>query len=201
MKRLVITVIIAVLSTAAVYADGKPKRYEIKSGILTQVTQTNGATVKIQKYFDDYGNTTAEYQSIESYINGELQDMLIAGKFFVNGQQYGVNYLAKEKRVALKESEIINFLNMSSDLIDKYSIKKKGNGVVCGKQCEIYSIRTKDASGIPSVTKVWIWKGIPLKKEVSYLNIFQVVETTDIQENVPVDPSVFIVPDFEEVQK
>ena len=64
--------------------------------------------------------------------------------------------------------------------------------------CDIYTSRTK-YEGFDWVVKSWVWEGIILKKTISYIDMYQVIETTDFQENVPVDPEVFVVPDFEEI--
>lgn len=197
MKRIIIAFIIAALTSAAVVAQEVPNRYGIKSGIISR-DMKHGQ--KSTFYFDDYGHKTAEINSATMCVEGEFRDTIGTGTIMVDGQRYWVSYVWKTKQLTGRESELINFLNLTEDMVKKYRIKKIGTEEVCGKPCDIFFIHD-EYNGMPVVVKVWVWKGIVLKKETKSYGSYEMLETTDIQENVPVDPSVFIVPDFEEVQK
>lgn len=197
MKRIIIALFIAALAHSAVVAQELPKRYGIKSGIISRDMRHGQRSTY---YFDDYGHKTAEINIATMWVGGVPRDTVGTGTIMVDGQRYWVSYVWKTKQLTGNESELFNFLNLTQDIVKKNRIKKIGEEEVCGRPCEIYSLHDK-YNGLPVVHKVWVWKGIFLKKETKSYGLYKTMETTDIQENVPVDPSVFIVPDFEEVQK
>ncbi|MBP9986354.1 MAG: hypothetical protein KBT44_00325 [Bacteroidales bacterium] len=197
MKRIIIALFIAALAHSAVVAQEPPKRYGIKSGIISR-DMKHGQ--KSTFYFDDYGHKTAEINTAIMCVDGVHRDTVGTGTIMVDGQRYYVSYVWKTKRLIGHESEMVNFLNLTQDMVKEYGIKKVGTEEVCGRPCDIYFLHYKYI-GLPVVETVWVWKGIFLKKETKSYGLYKTMETTDIQENVPVDPSVFIVPDFEEVQK
>lgn len=199
MRRIFIVLLLTAVTYSASFAQEAPRRYGIKSGILTQVTSINGIPAKAMFYFDDYGSTTADYQYQMVNRDGKEEPILFTARILKDGQMYSVSYIRKQKKATHKESELLNFNNLTNEVIKKNHIKKhRGQEEICGKMCDIYTTRTK-YEGFDWVVKSWVWKGIILKKTISYIDMYQVIETTDFQENVPVDPEVFVVPDFEEI--
>ena len=139
MKHFFIT-IAAVLMSVTIFAQETPGFYELKSGILNKATSINGTPVQITVYFDDYGHKFAEYTYYTFYKDGAEQNILFTGKIMSDGQEYSVSYTRHQKKAIYKESEIINFLNLTDDFVDKYKIKKaKKQEEICGKMCDIYS--------------------------------------------------------------
>ena len=87
------------------------------------------------------------------------------------------------------------FETLYQDVIKKYKITRLGEEDVCGKPCVKYSCLIK-GQGIRTKVQVWVWRGISLKKKVFTLPLNMEYEAIDVQEDVPIDPSVFVVPDY-----
>ena len=191
MKRMIISVIVFTVTYICACAQEEPlKHYDLKSGIITKETVINEQALETKIYFDDYGNKIATYMSVPYYVGDQLLEYRLFAKFVMDGKFITVDYANKTKTEKdLAEIEFINFLNLGKDVIKRNKIKKKGKEMVCGRPCDIYSFNG-------GKTMMSVWKGIALKNSVKILNICQDETAVDIQENVDVDPSRFIIPDY-----
>lgn len=193
MKNNVIACLVMLMAAVGASAQDSSRLFELKSGVITRESIVEGQRLETKLYFDDYGRRFAEYVTLHCYIDGELKEVLVNGLFCSNGHLYSIEY-AKKAKTELTEPPV-NFLNITEDMKKTYRIKKIGKEEMCGKPCDVYSLRGKGIMS-QSKTTAWVWKGITMKKDVRVLNIYYEETANDIQENVHVDPSVFIVPEF-----
>lgn len=195
MKKVVIAVLFAILASTTISAQESNRRTEMKSAVITMTSELMEQTLITMKYIDDYGNKHAQFTMTPFYEDGKRIDSLIVGRVRVNGKDITIDYINKCLSVKENESGFISFLNLNDDVIKKYKIKKLGEEEVCGKPCTKYSMSYK-INGLKTKDLVWVWKGVTLKRRViSFVSDREVV-ATDIQEDVPIDPSVFVVPDY-----
>lgn len=102
-------------------------------------------------------------------------------------QKTGQKVIAPEKP--------INYLNLTPETIEKYSIKELGEETIAGKPCKKYSVQMTQA-GQTVNGEVSVWKGIVLKATMS-LGMVEILNQTavEIQENAEIAPSTFEVPE------
>ena len=75
---------------------------------------------------------------------------------------------------------------MGKDMLIQMGGKKIGEEEILGKQCEVWK-----ALG----TKLWLWKGIPLKISSNILGIKRTEEAVELKTNIQIDESIFAVPE------
>lgn len=195
MKKVVIAVLFAILASTTLSAQEGNRRTEMRSAIITMSSEFMEQTLITKKYLDDYGSKFAQFTVAPYFEEGERKDSLLVGRIRNNGKDTTVDYINKVLVVQSDDDNVVNFLNLTDDVIKKYGIKKLGEEDVCGKPCTKYSMSYK-ISGLKTKDLVWVWKGVTLKRRViSFVSDREVV-ATDIQEDVPIDPSVFVVPDY-----
>lgn len=167
----------------------------MKSAIITMSSEFMEQTLITKKYIDDYGFRFAQFTVAPYFEDGVRKDTLIVGRIRDEGKDTTVDYINKVLTLQKDESDVINFLNLTDDVKKKYNIKRVGEEEVCGKPCNKYSMSYK-VKGLKTRDIVWVWKGITLKRRViSFVQDREVV-ATDIQVEVPIDSSVFVVPDY-----
>ena len=195
MKRLTTVLLISFLTMAMAFAQESNRIIEMKSVIITMTSEFMEQTLITKKYFDDYGQKFAQFTLLPFYDNGGRRDSLIVGKVRCGDVDIVVDYINHALRIQTKDSLTINFLNLTEDVVKKYKIKRIGEEYVCGKPCVKYSFVYK-IQGNQIKTQVWVWKGVTLKKrDISFLQERE-MEAIDIQVDVPIDSSFFVVPDY-----
>ena len=190
----VLIVVLSIFTAFTAFAQDN-RRTEMKSGIITMASELLGREVITKKYFDDYGVKSSEFTSATFYENGERKETLLYGRARSGDCVFFVDHLNKALRVTAKDSDIINFLGLTDDIIEKYQIKRLGEEEVCGKPCTKYSL-ILDNNGKRAKGQAWVWKGITLKTRVKSFPLEYEIEAIDIQLDVPIDSSVFVVPDY-----
>lgn len=186
------------LTAAITISQENDRRIKMKSAIITMSSEFMEQTLITKKYLDNYGHRFAQFTMMPYFEDGERKDTLIKGRIRSEGKDITVDYINRVLTVQNDESEVINFLNLTEDVIKKYSIKRLGEEDVCGKPCVKYSMSYK-IQGVNSKDYVWVWNGITLKRSIkSFLQDSEIV-AIDIQLDVPIDSSVFIVPDYPSV--
>ena len=167
----------------------------MKSGIITMASELLGREVITKKYFDDYGAKLVEITTASFYENGERKDTLLYGKVIRGDSILFVDHSNKVLRFVAKESESINFLNLTEEIIKKYQIERLGEEDVCGKPCIKYALLL-DNDGKRVKGQAWVWRGFTLRTRFKSFPVEREIEAIDIQVDVPIDSSVFIVPDY-----
>ncbi len=195
MRRIIIIVLFTFIITATAIAQENSRRIEMKSAIITMSSELMEQTLITKKYLDNYGLKFAQFTVIPYFEDGERKETLMMGRIRNEGTDTTVDYINKVLTAQKDESDVINFLNLTEETIRKYKIKKLGEEDVCGKPCVIYSMSYK-SQGVNTKDQVWVWKGITLKRRVTSFAQDREVVAVDIQEDVPIDSSVFVVPDY-----
>lgn len=191
MKKILI---IAVLISLCAGTHAQEKCYEIKSGIVTMEMDVMGQTIVQKLYFDDYGLKNAN--------TSELGGRQIR-RIEVGNEQIMIN---DTERTATKmpamsiETNSINFLNLTEQVVKKNKIKEIGQEEIAGKPCTKYTYKVLMMGQARSVN-VWIYKGITLKTSAKTDFGEIVITATNIEEDVQIDPSMFTIPEGVEIQE
>ena len=183
-KRFITSFILLFSATTMLLAQEASKKYGLKSGTITTVSEVMGQKIESKGYFDDYGNLQV---SKANTFGMEISTILRDGK------TYMVNHSAKQVQ-QMPVQETINYLDLSDEIISKYKIQEAGKETVSGKECVKYTLEVSQMGQTAQLT-VCVWQGFPMKT-VTRANGMEVVATiTEITE-CEVDPSLFEVPTF-----
>lgn len=191
MKRLLI---IAALCAFCIGAAAQEKRYEIKSGIVTMEMSMMGQNIVQKMYFDDYG---AKYSSISEFGGQKMRNIDVDGENIMIDD--AAQTATKMPAMGI-ETNKINFLNLTEQVIKKNKIKEIGQEEIAGKPCTQYSYKVL-MMGQAVTVNVWVYKGIALK--VSTKTDFGEIgmTATSIEENVQIDPALFTIPEGVEIKE
>lgn len=185
MKRFIVCCLSLLAATTLMLGQNAPKKFEIKSGRFTLVSEVMGQKVESKNYFDDYGNLQA---SVTSAFGMELTTISRDGK------TYMVNAAAKQVQ-EMPVQESVNYLDLTDEVVAKYKIKEVGNETVVGKECVKYTMEVSQMGQTAHLT-VSVWQGIPMKTVTSVSGTDVAATVTEIIEE-PVDAALFTVPSFE----
>lgn len=185
MKRFMVMCMSLLMATTMLMAQNGTKKYGIKSGTITMVSEVMGQKIESTSYFDDYGNLEAS--------NTKTFGMEIA-TISRDGKVYMVNKAAKQVQ-EMPAQENVNFLNLSDEIISKYKIQEVGNETVAGKDCVKYTLEVSQMGQTVKLT-VSVWNGIPMKT-LTNANGTEVTATVTNLVEGDVDPALFIVPKFD----
>lgn len=185
MKRFIVCCLSLLAATTLMLGQNAPKKFEIKSGRFTLVSEVMGQKVESKNYFDDYGNLQA---SVTSAFGMELTTISRDGK------TYMVNAAAKQVQ-EMPVQESVNYLDLTDEVIAKYKIKEIGHETVAGKECVKYTMEVSQMGQTAHLT-VSVWQGIPMKTVTSVSGTDVAATVTEIIEE-PVDAALFTVPSFE----
>lgn len=185
MKRFIVCCLSLLAATTLMLGQNASKKFEIKSGRFTLVSEVMGQKVESKNYFDDYGNLQA---SVTSAFGMELTTISRDGK------TYMVNAAAKQVQ-EMPVQESVNYLDLTDEVVAKYKIKEVGNETVVGKECVKYTMEVSQMGQTAHLT-VSVWQGIPMKTVTSVSGTDVAATITEIVEE-PVDAALFTVPSFE----
>ena len=185
MKRFIVCCLSLLAATTLMLGQNASKKFEIKSGRFTLVSEVMGQKVESKNYFDDYGNLQA---SVTSAFGMELTTISRDGK------TYMVNAAAKQVQ-EMPVQESVNYLDLTDEVVAKYKIKEVGNETVAGKECVKYTMEVSKMGQTAHLT-VSVWQGIPMKTVTSVSGTDVAATITEIIEE-PVDAALFTVPSFE----
>ena len=191
MKRLVI---IAILAAFCMGAQAQEKLYTVKSGVVTMEMNMMGQNIVQKMYFDDYG---AKYSSISEFGGQKMRNIDVDGE---NIMIDDVAQTATKMPAMGIETNKINFLNLTEQVIKKNKIKELGQEEIVGKPCTKYSYKVL-MMGQAVTVNVWVYKGIALK--ISTKTDFGEIgmTATSIEENVQIDPALFTIPEGVEIKE
>ena len=185
------------------------KRYHVKSGIVKYKTRINGkvmgstieGTGTQELYFKNWGNTELKKSDEKkiTHINifgqkkTEVENTKTIDKLD-NGKSYTVD--EKNKVIYVRQDPAMNMMkNMKQEdvsdagesMLKSLGGKKIGTGKVLGYTCDVWQI----PGG-----KQWIYKGVPLKLEMTLMGITTTNEATEAKFNVSVPDKYFDLPDY-----
>lgn len=186
MKRLSILLIISVLLTVSVSAQGK---YKIEKAHIEYETEAMGMKIESTLDFDNFGND----QVVTAVIN--MMGMNKTSKVLTHG---AYNYiLDMESKSGTKsptdggdDIKGVDFSNIPQEIKDEYNIKELGTETVAGKTCQKFSIETEGV-----VSKLWVWKNIPLKTEANQGGATVVMLAKKIDTKPSFEAATFEVPE------
>ncbi len=185
------------------------KRYELESGIIEYKTTVSGKIMGstttgsgIEKlYFKNWG--AIELQEVESSTttitklfgkeNIDKSEVHTLSKLD-NGKSYHVDF--KKEEILLRRDLAMESIKEYNDgdahqtgrnMLEAIGGQKIGEEVFMNYNCEVWT-----AMG----TKMWIYKGLPLKSESSIMGMKTIKIATKIELNTPVSDSYFKLPDF-----
>ena len=194
MKKLMI---IAGLMALCLGAAAQEKIYSVKSGKVTMEMDMMGQKIVQQNYFDDYGVKQATVMEMMGQkmrsIEVDEKNVMIddAAKTAISMPGMGPQMGGNNK---------INFLNLDEKTIKKNKIKEEGQEEVAGKMCTKYSYRML-MMGQGVTVHAWVYKGITLKTAIKTDFGEMVTKATKVEEDIQVDPALFVLPEGVEVQE
>ena len=185
------------------------KRYHVKSGIVKYKTRINGkvmgstieGTGTQELYFKNWGDTELKKSEEKkvTHINifgqkkTEVENTKTIDKL-ENGKSYTVD--EKNKVIYVRQDPAMNMMkNMKQEdvsaagesMLKSLGGKKTGTGKVLGYTCDVWKI----PGG-----KQWIYKGVPLKIQMTLMGITTTNEATEAKFNVSVPDKYFALPDY-----
>ena len=185
------------------------KRYHVKSGIVKYKTRINGkvmgstieGTGTQELYFKNWGDTELK-KSEEKKVthinifgqkkteveNTKTIDKLENGKSFTVDEKNKVIYVRQDPAMnMMKNMKQEDVSAVGESMLESLGGKKIGTGKVLGYTCDIWDI----PGG-----KQWIYKGVPLKIQMSIMGITTTNEATEAKFNISVPDKYFKLPDY-----
>lgn len=189
MKRIFALAFTLVLTTALL-AQEAPGKFEIKSGSVTTVTTITGKKTESVTYFDDYGNLQVGKSKTNVPGAGEIEVITVVR----DGKQYiSIPSMNQVQELPVSGQDAVNYLDLTDEVKAKYNIQELGKEKIGDKDCTKYSLSIEQM-GMKASATTWIWKGFPIKSVMTVMGIEMKNEIVAIDENAPVDPSMFVIP-------
>ncbi len=167
-----------------------PRKYTIKSGIVTMKADITGMKSTSILYFDDYGRK----EMTETF--GDFNGLKIHEKVIIAGDY--VYHLDMEKKTGTKKKlngsaapGAIDFSTISEKMMQDMGLSKEGNDSVLNRQCQIWVM---DFKKMKMSGKYWVWNNIPLKSIADIEGIKVEIEAVSIEENPKLPASTFDTP-------
>ncbi len=196
MKIKSLLIVAGLFAATLLGAQEAEKVYGIKSGIVTSTSDMMGQAVTQLLYFDDYGVK----QVTVSDFGGQKMRMLRDK----DGSQIMVNDAEKSatKMPAFGggSNNNINWLNLTEKVVKDNKIKELGEETIAGKTCKKYKYRVGMMGQFVNQT-VWVYEGIVLKSSSSTQMGDMVQTATKVEENVTIEPSMFVIPEGVKVEE
>lgn len=143
--------------------------------------------------FDDYGKKTrTEINSVISFggksMNTSTNSLMIDGYVYSwqTGAKTGTKFKLDESRF---DPNNLDFSKMTEEMRKKMNFKEEGTESVNGKECKVASFSTEQMQG-----KVWMWKQIPMKMEMSIVGKTVTSTLKNLEENPGLASGTFDVP-------
>ncbi len=194
MKKLMI---IAGLMVLCLGAAAQEKIYSVKSGKVTMEMDMMGQKIVQQNYFDDYGVKQA---TVMEMMGQKMRSIEVDGKNVMIDDAAKTAISMPGMGPQMGGNNKINFLNLDEKTIKKNKIKEEGQEEVAGKMCTKYSYRML-MMGQGVNVHAWVYKGITLKTTIKTDFGEMVTKATKVEEDIQVDPALFVLPEGVEVQE
>lgn len=194
MKKLMI---IAGLMALCLGAAAQEKIYSVKSGKVTMEMDMMGQKIVQQNYFDDYGVKQA---TVMEMMGQKMRSIEVDGKNVMIDDAAKTAISMPGMGPQMGGNNKINFLNLDEKTIKKNKIKEEGQEEVAGKMCTKYSYRML-MMGQGVNVHAWVYKGITLKTAIKTDFGEMVTKATKVEEDIQVDPALFVLPEGVEVQE
>lgn len=158
-------------------------------------------TTHTKVIFDDYGNKTRTTNKVSisfggKSMNNNSNSLLVDGYIYnwAEGVNYGTKIKLDKANIDLKNTD---FSKLTEDMKKKLNFKYEGTEVIDGRECRVATFSNEQMQG-----KIWDWKRIPIKTEVSILGKTISSKLVSLEENPSIPAGTFDVPtgiDFHEM--
>jgi hypothetical protein len=180
----------AAMVAVSATAQAQEARYEFEKAVITTKTEMMGQPMITTYYIDDYGKKEAsEFTMDMSAMGGNKMQMRSVRQADGSTVTFDVN--GKEGR---KSEGSVNFLNLTPELIKKHKIKEKGEEVLDGRTCKIYTVNTEQM-GMSVSSQVWVWKGFTVKTVIDGGMFTMETKMDTFDENGKIPEGIFDIPD------
>lgn len=185
MKRLFSIISVLLIAATTVMAQEGAKRYGVKSATVKMETEMMGQKIATTSWFENYGTLEASVTDM---------GMMKVTTILKDGKTWMVNEAARQVQEMPAQEEQMNYLNLTDEVVEKYSIKEDGTETVAGKECIKYSMKTSQMGQTVNVT-VSVWNGYPMKTVSSSMGNSVTVTVIEFTEG-PVDAAHFEIPKY-----
>jgi hypothetical protein len=179
-----------VSEVAAKAGDEAPKgKYAIKSGIVVYKTQMMGMEVKQTLSFDDYGKKEVTDVMMEM-MGTKIHTVSLTKDGFI----YNIDMV---KKTGTKSPEVsanntnIDFQNLTEEMTKEMNLKKEGNEMFLGKNCEKMSI---DYTKMKMKGTFLVYRGVALKVDTDLGTMKMKLEAEQFEENPTIPAEKFEIP-------
>ena len=179
MKKLLLVTILSLVGIAG-FAQAE-HYFAHKSGKFTLKMEVMGQTFATETIFDDYG---AKQWSRVDMMGQKAVTLLLDGK----------SYMLKPRFQEAPAQEMVNYMALTPEVIEQYDIKMVGIEKVDGYDCMVYTLKINQ-QGMEGKGKTWIWDGFSIRAEINMMGMTIVTRLTDLQVDIPVDQSLFVLPE------
>lgn len=167
----------------------------LKAAIYETETVMPGGmgTTSTKVSFDDYGKKARTEINTAISFGGKNMNTS-ANSLIADGYVYSWQTGAKTgSKFKLDESKFdpnnMDFSRMSEEMRKKLNYKDEGTETVNGKECKVASFSAEQMTG-----KVWMWKQIPIKMEMSVVGKTVTATLKSLDENPSFADGTFAVP-------
>ena len=194
-KYIIFSLLLAICFGAA----AQEQRYAVKSGIITMEMDMMGQTIVQETYFDDYG---AKQATVMDMRGQKVRTIVVDGKTVMisDEEKTATTMPSMGPGGAGVGGNSINFLSLDEKTIKKNRIKELGEEEIIGKPCTKYSYKVL-MMGSAITVYAWVYKGITLKTTMKTDFGEMGMAATKIQEDVQIDPAMFVVPEGVTIQE
>ena len=186
MKRLLL-ILLAITFTVSAQ---EYKRYQFKSGKI--IYESGGSMTGTETlYFDDYGmletkitKTTLDMMGIKQETNAKviMKDRWI---YSIDEKTNTANKVENPMYKMFPDG--IDADKVGSEMMEKMGGKKIGEETINGKECEIWEIKKL-------MSKVWVWKSLPIKTEINIMEINITQIATSVETDIDIPSDIFGLP-------
>ncbi|NTW24577.1 MAG: hypothetical protein HGA37_07755 [Lentimicrobium sp.] len=173
----------------------------MKTFMIEYKTSVKSAEMKSTSIMTQWIDNENDRQAIYTDSQSEVMGMKSSEKSLMimkEGWSYIIN-LSEKTGFKSKDSEMdedpTDLIKSEDDVTFRQMIEKEGGKILAnetflGKDCIVVEVAEQGEEGQPMKTKMWYYKGIPLKMA----NDFYTMEATKFEENISIPDNKFEVP-------
>ena len=202
MKKATLSIIVVTIILNSSFAQ--EKRYTFESAVIEKRLGTRGAVSSIV-YIDDYGRKelTESIMRVPNQPNNTLTmvTMIKDGYIYYTENTSNEDKTAQKRGTKIKmatkdDYTMINYLNLTDEVKQKYQIEEKDDEQLLGMDCKRYELTATSPIGRSIKASVWVWQGLVLKLTFTVGDITVIQEeVTTIQEDETIAKEKFDLPE------
>jgi len=181
--------IFLIISIAISAQDFKPYQFKSRKVVYESTGAMTGTSTMI---FDDYGMLEAKISNTVMDIMGIKQKH--NNKEIMKGKWVYTIDLATNKGTKIENPLYAMFPNgvdakeVGEEMMKNMGGVKIGTETILGKDCDIWEIKKL-------MSKVWVWKSIPIKSEINMMGMKITQIATSVEVDINVSPDNFNLPE------